>query len=123
MNSRGLRNETPGHGPPHIVANTEPRRVFPNGRPRVDQAEQPMGELRWSSGLIEIVGTYDRRLARLGSRHLRLFMGQPYGLEIMPRSRNGLIEMKIEWRTPPKPLNRGWRSGTSGPRWTRLPSL
>jgi hypothetical protein len=39
MNSRGLRNETHGHGPPRIVANNEPRRVFPNGQPRVEQAE------------------------------------------------------------------------------------
>jgi hypothetical protein len=81
--------------------------VFPNGQHRVEWAEEVMGEFRWSSGLIEIVVTYDRRLARLGSRHLRLFMGQPYGLEIIPRSRNGLIEMKIEWGTPPKPLNPG----------------
>ena len=64
MNSRGLRNKTPGHGPPHIVAKTEPRRVFPHGRERVEWAEEAMGELRWSSGLIGTVGTSDRRLAR-----------------------------------------------------------
>lgn len=39
---------------------------FPNGQARVERAKQVMGELRWNSGLIGIVGTYDRRLARGG---------------------------------------------------------
>jgi hypothetical protein len=37
---------------------------FPHGQQRVEKVEEVMGELRWSSRLIGIAGTYDRRSAR-----------------------------------------------------------